>query len=153
MMLSLTSFSLTYKPHRSRGNLYTYKFNCHVCNIQRKELPMIKKLNFKFAINTMIVLLLGIIAFHFLVLTGVIPYHIVWGGRLGNPSEMRVFEIVSITVNLLILAIIAIKGGYLRPVLPERMLTIALWIIIVLFVLRVQLVDATHALNLSAGVS
>lgn len=95
---------------------------------------MIKKLNFKFSINLMIDLLSAIIIFDLLILIETAPYHIIWGDQLENSSGIHVFEMVSIAVNLLILAIIAIKGGYIRPLFPAKMLTLALWMIIVLFV-------------------
>jgi hypothetical protein len=40
-------------------------------------LPLIKKLDFKFAVNSMLVLSLGVIIFHFLIITDVILFRIV----------------------------------------------------------------------------
>lgn len=97
---------------------------------------MIKKINFKFAVNAMLVLLTTVIVFHLSILAEVVPYQVVWGGRLENLSKMRVFEMISITINLLILSIIAIKGGYIRASISSKMANVALWVIIVLFAIN-----------------
>ena len=46
------------------------------------------------------------IVFHLLVLIKIIPYKMVWGGRLKSDIDMYKFEAVSLTVNLLFLFIL-----------------------------------------------
>lgn len=47
-----------------------------------------------FANKSMLFLFSIIMIFHFLILVGVIPYTIVWGGRLNSDIEMYRFEAV-----------------------------------------------------------
>ncbi len=88
------------------------------------------------AAKVLLALLLVVIIFHLLVLTGIIPYTIVWGGRLDDAGQMRVFEIVSITVNVLIISVVAIRAGYWR--VPVRMGVVrgVLWVFVALFALN-----------------
>ena len=96
---------------------------------------MINKISFKSACNSMLLFLSVILVFHFLILTEIVPYHIVWGGRLENLSEMRFFVVVSITINLLIMTIIAAKAGYIGNIISAKIVSVALWVIIALFAL------------------
>ena len=49
------------------------------------------------------------IVFHLLVLIKIIPYKMVWGGRLKSDIDMYKFEAVSLTVNLLFLFILLVQ--------------------------------------------
>lgn len=53
-------------------------------------------------------------AFHFLVISQIIPYSIVWGGRLKSVSEMIQFELVSIILNALFLFFMLIVHGTIK---------------------------------------
>lgn len=75
-----------------------------------------------------------IIVFHMFIVTGIIPYSIVWGGQLTSTAEMLQFEAVSIGINLLVIAVFAAEGGYIRKLLPYNMKTIVLWVLFGLFV-------------------
>jgi hypothetical protein len=66
-----------------------------------------------------------ILIFHVLILTGIIPFDIAWGGRLKTAEEMLLFETVSIVINLLMLFAVTSRikllkqskePGYLRVV-------------------------------------
>lgn len=85
------------------------------------------------AARSMIIILSLIVIFHLLVLAGIIPYKIVWGGRLENTTDMIRFEVVSIGINLLMLAIVANKSGYLHWGKSKQWVRIGLWIMVVLF--------------------
>jgi len=85
------------------------------------------------AARGMIIILSLIIIFHVLVLTGIIPYKIVWGGRLESTTDMIRFEVVSIGINLLMLATVANKSGYLNWGKSKQWVRIGLWIMVVLF--------------------
>jgi len=85
------------------------------------------------AARSMIIILSLIVIFHLLVLAGIIPYKIVWGGRLENTTDMIRFEVVSIGINLVMLAIVANKAGYLNWGKSKQWARIGLWIMVVLF--------------------
>ncbi len=84
----------------------------------------------------MIVLLSLVLIYHFMIITGLIPYEATWGGRLENREQMLRFETVSIVVNLFILAVVLIKAGYLKWQVPLRLLKVLLWAFAALFALN-----------------
>jgi hypothetical protein len=90
----------------------------------------------KIASIGLITILSLIIIFHFLVLLGIIPFEIVWGGRLTDSSQMLQFEIVSIALNFVMLVIVAIRSGHLNININEKIVTVALWIMAGLFLLN-----------------
>lgn len=94
---------------------------------------MLYKLPFKFAINAMLVILSMVIFFHVLVLIQVIPYTIVWAGKIDNIKEMQVFELVSIMINVLMIIVIAIKGNYIKWKVSVKLINVLLWLFVVLF--------------------
>ncbi|WP_458333610.1 hypothetical protein [Peijinzhouia sedimentorum] len=84
----------------------------------------------------MMIILLATILFHFLVLLGIVPYQIVWGGRLQNQSEMINFELVSILLNFLMLAIVAIQAKIVKLKVHPIVVKIALWLMVFIFVMN-----------------
>ena len=57
---------------------------------------MNKLISQKQAILIMIALLTVVLVFHSLVLTGAIPYAIVWAGKISSAADMRKLEVISI---------------------------------------------------------
>ena len=90
----------------------------------------------KTSLNWMLLLNFLVIIFHLGIITKLIPYEIVWGGRLKNDQDMYVFESVSIGIILILIFILLLKGKYLRLELNERSLNFILWIYFVIFVLN-----------------
>lgn len=78
-----------------------------------------------------------VILFHILVITGIVPFSIVWGGRLDSPSEMIRFEAVSIFLNLLMLGVVAIRTGLLRVPVSSSLIRVLLWLMCALFALNI----------------
>lgn len=99
-------------------------------------MSIIKRIPFRFAVNFMITTLSLVVIFHLLVLTEVIPHAIVWGGRIQDPGQMRTMETVSLTVNLIMILVIAVKGLYLRVSIPPKLITIVLWLMVAIFALN-----------------
>lgn len=83
-----------------------------------------------------IIMLSAVLIFHFLVLFKIIPYSIVWGGRLKSDKQMYRFEVVSIFTNLFFLAVVAAYSGILFSDIPASIITILLWIMAALFALN-----------------
>ncbi|MBK9359111.1 MAG: hypothetical protein IPN08_17335 [Bacteroidales bacterium] len=97
---------------------------------------MINRIPFNIAIRTMLVLLSLVALFHLLVLSGVIPYTITWGGKLRSLTQMRLMEFISLLVNALLMVVISMKAGYMNPFLRPRTITLILWFFVVLFALN-----------------
>jgi hypothetical protein len=73
------------------------------------------------------------VVFHFLILTSVIPFEIVWGGRLKNHSQMLSFETISIATNLLLLAVVSIYAGIIKVKINQGIIAGAFWLMFGLF--------------------
>lgn len=97
---------------------------------------MIQKINFKFTVYSLLILSGIVVLFHLLVLSGAIPFNIVWGGRLQNVRQMYIFEGISIIVNLFIIAVIMIKGELIKNPLSVKTITVILWVLTGLFALN-----------------
>jgi len=77
-----------------------------------------------------------IIVFHGLAILGVVPYEMLWGGKLKDEGQMLVFETVSIWLNLLMLGIVAIEGKLWKMRVNPRLIKIVLWIMSALFLVN-----------------
>lgn len=89
------------------------------------------RLPFVFSVKLSLIILGIITLFNLTVFFGIAPYDIVWGGRLKTVEEMRVFELVSIVLNVFSGVLIAIKGGYFLP-RYKRIVNILIWVLPVL---------------------
>lgn len=95
-----------------------------------------RALTAKLALRVMLLLLSVILIFHVLVLVQVIPYTIVWAGKLHSVTEMQTMEAVSISINLLLLVVLLMKGGLIRARVPIALLNGIIWVFIALFLLN-----------------
>jgi hypothetical protein len=64
---------------------------------------MKKFLTERFAINGLLTILSLFVIFHLLVIIKIIPFEIVWGGRLKDQSQMLTFETFSAIINMFML--------------------------------------------------
>jgi hypothetical protein len=90
----------------------------------------------KFAVTVFIALSVAVTVFHLLILLGIIPFDMVWGGRLKSASEMVAFEAPSIALNLLFMVIILLIAGYIPSPLPSKVLRVIAWIMTGFFALN-----------------
>lgn len=74
--------------------------------------------------------------FHILVLTGIIPYTMVWGGSLESQSYIFKMEIVSLLLTIIFLLIVLSRMKSIKMPLGERSLRILLWIVCGFFLLN-----------------
>lgn len=77
-----------------------------------------------------------LLVFHLLILTKVIPYKLVWGGRLKSDKDMYRFEVVSIITNSFLLLILLVYSGNIAFNIPKTIMTILLWTMSILFALN-----------------
>lgn len=90
----------------------------------------------KNSLNIILGILSAVTVFHFCIVLKVISYDITWGGQLKNDSEMYVFEAISIIINLFLMLVLLMKGGYLKYKFSERTINIILWIFVIIFLLN-----------------
>ena len=85
------------------------------------------------ASKIILITLILVVVFHLLIIFKIIPYKIVWGGRLTDDQSMIKFELASILINLLMIAIVAVKSGILSIAINRTLINILLWIMTGLF--------------------
>ena len=90
----------------------------------------------KFATNALLIIFILVMLFHVLVLVGIIPFDIVWGGRLKSKEDMIPFEITSIALNSIMLGIVMMQAGLLKLNVKPIVLKIAFWCMFVLFAIN-----------------
>ncbi len=73
---------------------------------------------------------------HLVILSKIIPYKFVWGGRLKSDKEMYRFEILSIIINSLFLIVVLVQASLLTIEIPKKLINYALWLMTVLFLLN-----------------
>lgn len=95
-----------------------------------------RRIPFTIAVNTILIVTGLVTVFHLCVMVGVVPYNIVWGGRLTNQREMLVFELSSIIVNMVLALTVAIKAKKVRAKVPGRLVNMVLWVFVILFALN-----------------
>lgn len=97
---------------------------------------MIKRIPYQPAAIAMLVLLSLVMVFHALVIAGIIPFGIVWGGRLHSKGEMLRFEAVSVLTNGVLMLVIGIVRGDRLAFVSRKLLRAILWLFVVLFSLN-----------------
>ena len=90
----------------------------------------------RFAVVGLFVIISLMIIFHLLILLNAIPFGVVWGGRLANQSQILIFEIISITLNVLMLTVVAAKGRIVKVSISPALIHAALWVMLVIFLLN-----------------
>jgi hypothetical protein len=97
---------------------------------------MIQKIPFKVAISLFLTLLSLILIFHFLVILKIIPYTIVWAGKIENDAQMDLFESISILINFILFTAILVKGNILRLKINRKIIQVILYLFVVIFALN-----------------
>jgi len=73
------------------------------------------------------------ILFHLLVLSSIIDYSVVWGGRITSQSQMYVYEGAAFVFNALFLFIILVKTGVFKNKLVTKVIRPCLWFMFFFF--------------------
>lgn len=97
---------------------------------------MINKISKNQALKITLGVLIVVIVFHLLIIVRIIPYEIVWAGKLKSVSEMYVFETVSVLVNILLVVVLFLKGNHLKHNTNSKITNGILWFFVLIFVLN-----------------
>jgi hypothetical protein len=84
----------------------------------------------------LLILLSLFLVLHFMILIKIIPYNLVWGGKLKSDKEMYRFEIFSILINSLFVIVILMQMSFLKIDIPKKLITYSLWLMTGLFLLN-----------------
>lgn len=90
----------------------------------------------KQALKMMLGLLFMVILFHIAIMTYLIPYTLIWGGKLKTESQMYLFETTAISINLFLMILLLLKGNYIKNTISNNMVNGTLWIFLVIFALN-----------------
>ena len=85
---------------------------------------------------TALAILSAVVLFHVLVVSGIVPKTIVWGGRISDPAQVIRAEIVSIMILLVTAAIVAMRWRSLAQGAPNVVLAVGTWVLVGLFALN-----------------
>ncbi|MCX6179052.1 MAG: hypothetical protein NT163_06780 [Chlorobiales bacterium] len=85
----------------------------------------------------MVIIFLAGIVFHLLVLSGIVSYQMVWGGRLRSSSEMLWFEVVSVGLNFGFLVVALAESGVLMIRGSGKVLKIIVWVMVGVFCVKI----------------
>jgi len=92
----------------------------------------------KLAGNALLILLALMVIFHVLVLVGLVPSEIVWGGRAtGSVTDTVILESIAVLVTIGFAWIVAMKVGYIRSLKRKWIVTAGMWVIFAYFCLNV----------------
>ncbi len=74
---------------------------------------------------------------HVLILFGIVPAGIAWGGQVGgSPGNLVVLETIALLVTLLFALIVAVKASFIRTIRFKRAAGLGIWLVFVYFVLN-----------------
>ena len=98
---------------------------------------MKKLISTKLAGNILLIFFLLLAIFHILVLLGIIPSNIIWGGQIGNSEgNLFILEIVALVVLIFFAIVISMKTGYIKVDPTAKSINLAVWLIFAYFVLN-----------------
>ena len=80
----------------------------------------------------MIPLLTLVVIFHFAIIIRLIPYQIVWAGKLKSVDEMYAFEAASIAINIFIIALLFLKAKHIKRNTSNKRSDALLWLFVIL---------------------
>ncbi len=80
-------------------------------------------------------ILSSMVLFHLVVLTGIIPFDMVWGGQLQSQQQVIVFESTSILFTSFIIFVVAMRAGWVKKIFARKLITISLFASTILFAL------------------
>jgi hypothetical protein len=97
---------------------------------------MKKLIPWRLAVYGTLIIMSAFLVFHVLVMSGVIPFDIVWGGRLETREQMLEAETISVMINLFLVTAVAIRGGLLKLRINPQYLQIVMWLMVILFAIN-----------------
>ncbi|MBI9041818.1 hypothetical protein [Lutibacter sp.] len=83
-----------------------------------------------------LIIIVAYCIFHVLVLFQIIPYTIVWGGKIKAISEMYILEGVSLIIMLFIGTVLSMKSRLLKPIFTAKTIKRILLFFAIFFMLN-----------------
>lgn len=86
--------------------------------------------------NILLILLALLVVFHLLVITGIIPFGIIWAGKINNRTQLLRMESISLVVLALAMLLVASKMGYLTFIDNPAVVNGGMWVLFGFFLLN-----------------
>ena len=86
--------------------------------------------------NALLIIFGLLLIFHLLVLFGVIPYNIVWAGKIKNRKDLVIMESISLFVLCIATIMVALKMEYLNFLHSPTIINVGMWILFAFFSLN-----------------
>ncbi|MGD1894408.1 MAG: hypothetical protein ACFB15_27910 [Cyclobacteriaceae bacterium] len=86
--------------------------------------------------NTLLIILGLLIIFHLLVIAGIIPYGIVWAGKINNRAQLLRMESISLVVLVLAILLVALRLEYLTFLNYPAIINGGVWGLFAFFLLN-----------------
>ncbi len=97
---------------------------------------MKKFIQFNHAAIIMMTILVIVVIFHILVVIGIVPMEIVWGGRITTREKLLQYEAVSISINMVSIFFVLVKADYVKITALKKAAAFFIWILCVLFAIN-----------------
>ena len=95
-----------------------------------------KMISYRLSYVLFIVFSITAITYHVLIITHVVDYSNVWGGRLTRIETMYVFEAISLFMQILFTAIATLKYTKIGSATVQKILTLLLYVLSGFFILN-----------------
>lgn len=86
--------------------------------------------------NALLLIFALLFIFHWLVLFGLIPYDIVWSGKIKNEGELVKMESISIFILIIFSIVVALKMGYIKYTVKPIVTNVGIWVLVAFFTLN-----------------
>ena len=86
--------------------------------------------------NTLLIILGLLIVFHLLVMAGIVPYDIVWTGKINSRAQLLRMESVSLVVLALAILMVALRMNYLAFLDAPTVVDVGMWVLFAFFLLN-----------------
>ena len=82
-----------------------------------------------------LLIILGLlIIFHILIVVGIVPYNIVWAGKIKSKKELLLMESISLFISVMAMIIVGSKTKNLIFIEDPTIVNIGMWILLALFI-------------------
>ena len=75
-----------------------------------------------------------LIVFHISIVTGILPYDIVWAGKIQSKKELLLMESISLFISVMAMIIVGSKTKNLIIIEDQAIVNIGMWILLALFI-------------------
>lgn len=84
----------------------------------------------------LLVLMILLFIMHVLILAGVLPYDMVWGGQIDDEASVVPYESAALALMLAFMFVVAIKTGYVKATRLRKAAGIGMWVVFGYFILN-----------------